>query len=102
MLRYLLPVLAVLLLGGCTCSAFGCYPDIGGDPVSSGRIAADLWEGERNRTDETPTGEATSDTMEVPESMSSRTPVTHTHDQFLHFDSRLTLSLHTHGVPDRR
>ena len=64
--RYLLPLVATLLLGGCTCNAIMCSPEIGGDPVTSGRIAADLWEVERNRTDETPTAEATPATTQVP------------------------------------
>ena len=64
--RYLLPVVATLLFGGCTCNAIMCSPDIGGDPVTSGRIAADLWQVERNRIDE---AEAIPDTTQVPDSL---------------------------------
>ena len=64
--RYLLPVVATLLLGGCTCNAIMCSLDIGGDPATSGRIAADLWEVERSRAYD---AEATPDTTQVPDSM---------------------------------
>ena len=69
--RYLLPLLATLLLGGCTCNAIMCSPDIGGDPVTSGRIADDLWEVERSRAYE---AEATPDTTQVPDSLDVISP----------------------------
>ncbi len=71
MFRYMLPVLAMLLLGGCACNAVVCYADVGGDPVSSGRVAGDLWEVERNRLEGTPAGETAPDTTEVPDKLSS-------------------------------
>ena len=61
MFRYILPVVATLLLAGCDCYMFVC----GGDWDASAALAGDLWDAERNRQGE-PTGEATPDTIEVP------------------------------------
>ena len=66
MIRYLLPVVATLLLAGCNCNTMVCSPSPdGGDWDTSAAIAGDLWEAERNRQGK-PTGEATPDTIEVP------------------------------------
>ena len=73
-IRFLLPVVATLLISGCACNYLVCVPDIGGDPVTSGQIAADLWEVERNRMRETLTGEDTPDTTEVPDSLDVISP----------------------------
>ncbi len=74
MFRYLLPVLATLLLGGC-CSGYLCGLDvieqIEHPPEGNPEAASDLWEAERNRTDSASTGEALPDTTEVPDSLSS-------------------------------
>lgn len=73
MTRYLLPVLATILLGGC-CTGMVCEPEIRmieSQLDGSRKAAGDLWEVEQTRAGETPTVEATVDTLQVPDGLAS-------------------------------
>ncbi len=69
MFRYMLPVLATLLLGGgCTLREMKTTER---HWEGSREVAGDLWEVERNRANKTPTAEATPDTTVIPDKPTS-------------------------------